>query len=100
MLNRRSREHGATRITVDIDAALTWWDSFLRLSEPRSITVGGADPPLLIWTDGAHEEDGEAPTSCGAVLFDPADRALLYFGCAIDEELRSLWQVKGTRGEP
>ena len=79
----RGRQPGATRLTPDIRRALGWWLTFLDCVVPRLVKVGPADAPPLVWTDGAHEPGEAMPTSCGAVLYDPRDGALLCFGFEI-----------------
>ena len=93
VIGRRGREPGATRLTPELRRALGWWWAFLENAVPRQVRVGPAAPPLLVWTDGAHELLDEFPTTCGAVLYDPADGALLYFGFVVQDDVREVWQV-------
>eukprot|EP00972_Heterocapsa_arctica_P045112 6660573-Heterocapsa_arctica.AAC.1 len=67
------RLHGRARM------ALQWWLAHLRHSPPRVIRVGGFGDHVTIFTDGACEP---GQVSVGAVLFDPRDGAILYFGLA------------------
>ena len=90
IIGKRGRQPGATRPTPDIRRALGWWLTFLDCAVPRLVKVGPAEAPLLVWTDGAHEPGEAMPTSCGAVLYDPRDGALLCFGFEIAEAVRSV----------
>ena len=49
-------KHAGGRIRRDLDVALGWWKEAVTLrAKPRSLTVGESRPPILIFTDGAHE---------------------------------------------
>ena len=89
---RLVRQPGATRITFGLHCALQWWDTYLANTAPRIVRVGCPTPPLLVWTDGAHETEGIVLRSCGAVLYDPRDGALQVFGFRVAETTKALWQ--------
>eukprot|EP00972_Heterocapsa_arctica_P015226 2243042-Heterocapsa_arctica.AAC.1 len=67
--------------------ALQWWLAHLRHSPPRIIRVGGFGDHVTIFTDGACEQR----VSVGAVLFDPRDGAILYFGRVVPEWVAKAW---------
>ena len=94
---RRSRQPGAMRITPEIRWAIAWWMQFLSSSRPRTVSVEAGSPLLLIWTDGAFEQESAAPASCGAVMLDPLDDAFECFGLPIDDRLCEAWRAGGTR---
>ena len=49
-------KHKGGRIRQDSDTALGWWlEAVGKRSKPRTLTVGDERPPILIFTDGAHE---------------------------------------------
>ena len=84
---RRSRQQGAMRVTPEIRWAVGWWIRFLDHSKPRTVTVDSHLLPLLVWTDGAFEQDSATPATCGAVMLDPVDGALECFGLIIEDRL-------------
>ena len=48
-------------------------------------------PPVLVFSDGACEEDG---TSVGAVLFDPLSGKLQCFGAEISQSTLNTWKSR------
>ena len=63
---------------------------------PREIKAGTLDTPVLVFTDGAHEE--LAPlTSHGAVLIDPATDTKRFFGESIPSTIVDAWSSTGKR---
>lgn len=52
-------KHSGGRIRDDLSLALDWWVQVVdKRAKPRTIMVGDERPPILIFTDGAHEESG------------------------------------------
>ena len=62
-------------------------------ASPRIVRVGLPVPPVLIRTDGAHEEDSGTPTTCGALLVDQVNGVIRSFGIAVPEAVREAWKV-------
>ena len=52
--------------------ALQWWRAHLTTAPPRTISIGGFDDHLTVFTDGACEDIA----SIGAVMYDPRDGSL------------------------
>ena len=67
-----------------MDHALGWWiEAVGRRAKPRTLTAGDERPPILMFTDGAHEESG---TGYGGVMIDPLTREVAGFGREMKKE--------------
>jgi hypothetical protein len=65
-------------------------------SKPRAIQAWNDCPPLLLFTDGAVEENSNLVTH-GAVLIDPWKQRSLFFGDHVPEPFVNLWKSSGKR---
>jgi hypothetical protein len=76
-----------------------FWKSFLKSAVPRTLEFKlESCPPLLVFTDGWQSENSSsAKLGVGAVLFDPVDQAILYFGCLVQDEIVNLWSGGGEK---
>ncbi|CAE7239837.1 unnamed protein product [Symbiodinium sp. CCMP2456] len=63
---------------------------------PREIKASSCEVPVVIFTDGAHEEL-QGLTSHGAVLIDRASDARLFFGEKIPGDFVAAWSSSGKR---
>ena len=101
---RRAREHGAIRVDGRLRWALQWWRKFFDAATPRLVKLGAPVPPVLVWTDGAHEEGSSTPTTCGALMLDQTYGAMKCFGVVVPDAVREAWQAShallGRRARP
>ena len=65
-------------------------------AKPRHVSAWSGRPPLLIFTDGACEEDGMCVTH-GAVFYDPESRQALMFGDHVPKGWADKWRVEGKK---
>ena len=63
---------------------------------PRQVLRWGEAPPVLVFTDGACEDDG-ALTTHGAVLMDPATGVQEFFGDRVPDHLVQRWKGQGLK---
>ena len=63
---------------------------------PRQVLRWGEAPPVLVFTDGACEDDG-AWTTHGAVLMDPATGVQEFFGDRVPDHLVQRWKGQGLK---
>ena len=63
---------------------------------PRRISVWGSDPPVIIFSDGACEDEGSMVTH-GAVMFDMATGCQEVFGDYVPQSLVSKWKRTGLK---
>ena len=63
---------------------------------PRGICAGISGAPVVIFTDGAHEED-DCLTTHGAVLIDPSSGLHLFFGEEIPQSFVNKWRASGRQ---
>ena len=83
--------------TVDgIFKAATEALNILEASGPREIATWGDGPPVLIFTDGACEDNGNMVTH-GAVMFDPSTGRQEYFGDHVPRHLVQKWARTGKK---
>ena len=90
--------HRGPLILLDNRAKLALRDAFSCLAEsgPRSVQAWSGRRPLVIFTDGACEENGELVTH-GAVLFDPESSSSYMFGDKVLIEWLDQWRREGKR---
>ena len=69
------------------------WRQFYCSAGLRVVRVGRPLAPVLLWTDGAHEETALCPTTCGAVLLDQVNGVLECFGVAVPAEVRVVGAI-------
>eukprot|EP00435_Cladocopium_sp_Y103_P035766 s4108_g9.t1 len=70
--------------------------AFLAASPPREVWAWSGRPPVVVFTDGACEEDGLVVTHGGA-LFDPESGLALMFGDRVPEEWTKQWRLQGKK---
>ena len=77
---------------------IDWLCQWLRTAPPRPISSRFSGPPVLLFSDGACEyESSERIVTCGALLFDPRDQAIQFFGFKINQDLHDEWSSSGKR---
>ena len=65
-------------------------------SKPRQVEAWSGRVPIILFTDGACENEGALVTH-GAVLFDPESNLALMFGDEIPHEWTSKWKSEGRK---
>ena len=90
--------HRGPLIVLDERAKLALRDAFscLAEAEPRAVSAWSGRKPLIIFTDGACENNGELVTH-GAVLFDPETMASYMFGDTVPDFWLAQWKKDGKR---
>ena len=82
--------------TEDLLCALQFAVDILKLSGPRCVGAWSMQPPVLIFTDGACEQEGSLVTH-GALLFDPATGRKEVFGDHVPEAVVLQWRRGGKK---
>ena len=84
--------------TVTLDdrtrRAVQWWISFLEVPEAREVDLKTGRLPVLLFTDGAWEQD---VATVGAVLYDPEEGVVRAFGRDVPRSVVRAWQEDGKR---
>jgi hypothetical protein len=94
LFNRHNRK--SYELTDGDVILIDWLCNWLSTAPPRQISPKGNGPPLLLFTDGACEfAKGERIVTCGALLYDPTDKALLFFGLRVNKSLEDEWAASG-----
>ena len=70
--------------------------SCLMDAKPRMVFAWSGRLPLLLFTDGACEEDGRCVTH-GATLYDPENGTALMFGDYVPENWAEKWRAEGKK---
>ena len=65
-------------------------------AKPRHVSAWSGRPPLIIFTDGACEEDGLCVTH-GAVYYDPESHHALMFGDHVPTCWTDKWRTEGKK---
>eukprot|EP00435_Cladocopium_sp_Y103_P063575 s66_g25.t1 len=65
-------------------------------SKPRRVPAWNDMPPVLVFTDGAVEDELNAVTH-GALLLDPCSGKAFFFGDYVPDEFVSLWKKSGKK---
>ena len=81
-------------VTVDLVHSVSEALDTLMESKPRAIQAWSQCPPLLVFTDGAVEED---TVTHGALMVDPWKCRSFYFGDHIPGEFVQMWRRAGKR---
>ena len=91
----------ASRVPVSLDAsgisALQILQQRLMHGKPRVIRAGWQEQPVLLFTDGALEDDNvdHGPAAVGAVMFLPGDAPAQVFGCEVPSNVLDHWRSDG-----
>ena len=103
MALRDLRSHGSfSRVRVSLDPSGVEAIKLLRdrliSGKPRAIHAAWQEKPMIVFTDGALEEDSDlgAPATVGGVLFDPKKPGCAsVFGSMVPSELLQHWRSDG-----
>ena len=91
----------ACRVPVSLDAsginALQILQQRLMHGKPRVIKAGWQEKPVLIFADGALEDDNQnrGPAAVGAVMFLPDMESAHVFGCEVPSGILDHWRSDG-----
>ena len=100
LLTERQYSHSRdSSLSKPMLMSFEFWKAFLKCAVPRTLDFKlESCPPLLVFTNGWQSENSSsAELGVGAVLFDPIDRAILYFGCLLSDEIVDLWSGSGEK---
>ena len=89
ILSRWARLRAARLPTEELRLAMAHGLLHLEQAGPRKIGPRRPDPPVLVFTDGACEEEG---TTGGGVIID--GKFVQSFGTAVSEEQVNAWKTK------
>ena len=70
--------------------------SLLQAAAPRVLKPMMCERPILLFTDGACEDEGKVVTH-GAMLFDPHHGIREYFGDHVPRHLAEQWSASGSK---
>eukprot|EP00438_Fugacium_kawagutii_P021792 Skav200330 [mRNA] locus=scaffold2835:14560:15474:+ [translate_table: standard] len=96
LLHKLSGASGMVHVSLELVHASVFAMELLSNSGPRMVRQWCWDSPVLVFTDGAAEDDFQAVTH-GAVLVDPRDGTRLYFGDQVPEDFVKVWKRNGKR---
>ena len=65
-------------------------------AKPRKVSAWSGRLPILLFTDGACEDDGQCVTH-GATLYDPENGTALMFGDYVPANWTEKWRAEGKK---
>jgi len=83
-------------LSPQLKTSLEWLRDRVLQQPPRRISVEDA-PTLILFLDGACEEDSGQKTSIGGLLCDMSGRGLFCFGETLPEEIVDKWSARGVK---
>ena len=95
-LSRHLAGGGVLRLDNEDCTLLQQTIDLLEDMRPREICAGISGAPVVIFTDGAHEED-DCLTTHGAVMIDPSSGLHLFFGEEIPQNFVDKWRAGGRQ---
>ena len=98
LTDRQYSPGGTKTLTPQLLLSFEFWNSLLNSAIPRTLNFDlGTLPPVLVFTDGWQSESSDLKLGIGAVLFDPSDNALLFFGALVDMSIVAYWSGGGEK---
>ncbi|CAE7670291.1 unnamed protein product [Symbiodinium sp. CCMP2592] len=95
-LSRHLKGGGVLKLSSDDCVLLQHTIGLLEDMRPREIKTDASDRPVIVFTDGAHEE-AEGFTAHGGVLIDPVRGVHRFFGELIPKAFIDSWGAHGKR---
>ena len=96
LIGQALRAHDGASVFQEVVKAAKEALCMLRQSGPRQVTAWGGEQPVLIFSDGACEDDGRLVTH-GAVMFDLATGCQEFFGDRVPGWLVNKWRRTGLK---
>ena len=96
LLHRFSGMGSMVQVTAELVHATSHALELLAQAKPRRITAWCDVPPVLVFTDGAAEDD-MARVTHGALILDPWSGQAFYFGDHIPTAFVEFWTRAGKR---
>ena len=96
MVSRLARRGPMVLLDTDFKDVIMSAFKTLSAAPPREVRGWSGRPPIVIFTDGACENDGEEVTH-GATLYDPESGASLMFGDSVPDAWLAKWRSSGKR---
>lgn len=96
LVSRLSRKGPLLLVDDEFRAVLRNAFRSLSNSKPREVSAWSGRPPLIVFTDGACEEDGTLTTH-GATMYDPENGTALMFGDNVPDDWVTKWKCHGKR---
>ena len=96
LLHRFSGMGPSVHVTAELVHATAHALELLMSSRPRLVQAWCNIPPILVFTDGAVEEDLQKVTH-GALILDPWSNKSFFFGDHIPTEFVDLWRRTGKK---
>lgn len=96
LLHKHGGQGSSVFLSPDILVAVASALNMLKNSKPRQVSGWSLRPPILVFTDGAAEEEQHLITH-GAVLIDPMNNSRLFFGDHVPSEILALWKRHGKK---
>ena len=96
LLSRLARRGPMVVVDESFRSVLRRAFTSLSTAKPREVSAWSKRPPVIVFTDGACEEEGQTVTH-GAVLYDPESGASLMFGESVPPDWVKKWSAQGKK---
>eukprot|EP00435_Cladocopium_sp_Y103_P018620 s4516_g4.t1 len=96
LLHRVGGQGAAVKVTPELVHAVASALENLTTAKPRRVESWTQCPPILLFTDGAVEDNGSKVTH-GALLVDPVDSTSFFFGDHVPQTFTKVWARHGKR---
>ena len=91
--NRAEQRSGSHFVSDEMAKAFKDIIVYLKNFKPRLVKITGDVKPLILYTDGACEED---LITSGALLYDPDTGVSEFWGAEVPKGLRKEWKAAGV----
>lgn len=96
LLHKLGSSDNGVQVSIELVQASLFALDLLKNSGPRVITPWRWDNPVLVFTDGAAEEEFQKVTH-GALLVDTRDGTRAHFGDVVPDDFVKLWKRNGKK---
>lgn len=96
LLRKIGSSEGTIQVSIELVQASLFALELLKTSGPRVVNRWCWDRPVLVFTDGAAEDDFQKVTH-GALLVDTRDGSRAYFGDVVPVDFVTLWKRNRKR---
>ena len=92
LVERQYAGPGPCALTPPLRRVLSFWRALVLHARPRVVPLLAPEvAPLVLFTDGWQGDGAKGEVGAGAVLWDPDDSSLLFFGVRVAEEVQERW---------
>jgi hypothetical protein len=96
LMHRSSGKDRTHVFTLELESAILMLLELVRDTKPRGVAERETKPHMVLFTDGAAEGTAFSNVTVGAVLLDPFDDHVEFFGLPVPGSLLEEWRAQGA----